>query len=1026
MAVDYDLGTARGKIEIDSSQLGRTSEALRTMGRSMVAIGGLAAAGFIVAVKSAADFEKQISAVAAVSQASQVEVEALRQLALELGSTTVYSAGEIAGAMEALAKAGIPVQDMLDGATQATINLAAAAGDELPGGVERAAEIISNAQKTFNASAEDLEHFADSLVGAAASSTLSVEDLATSFRYAGPIAAQLGLSIDDLNTVLAILGDRGIKGSTAGTSLRGVLLSLTPTSARAKEAMKDLGLITADGANQFYDLHGNLKPIPEVMQLLGNATKDLSEQEKVAAFNAIFQRRAMNAALILAEQGEQGFRNYADAIGELSAADIAATKLDNLSGDVTILKNSLNALLIRAGQPFQDMMRDWVQGLTDLVQKISELDPEILRLVMQILGIGGATLIAMGGMLLLMSGLIRAYRTIIIFKEAVGLLTAAMKLLTISFLTNPVVLIVAALVALGAILYLAYRRSETFREAVDTLFDKFQPTIEKVVGWVQNFVSLLDDLWRAFQGGGIEGDAFSGVLEKMGLNSEQVVGALIWLRDTLITMRDAAVTAFDYFADVILPTLIDVGYAIYNGIGTAIDWLTTTAIPAIVRFGQTVGDIAMSVARWFNDHVVPALQAFGDFAVAVGRIVGEAFQALWPIITFLGDVIFAVVRFIVDLLDDFVQGVLQVWNYLGDNLIELVIIAWDFIVGILKGAFEIIQGIFQVFAGILTLNWSQVWTGLGNILGGAWQLIVQLLQTGWELIRLIFETFVDLIVLIWKLLWDLVPAILSGAWDLLFEILNGAVQLFISLWEMLASVVNFLWDGLWQLVANILAAAWRGIIETIARNVASVIARFLAFQGEVIAVFINAVSWLLQAGRNIVQGLLNGVIETGLRLAQWFIDLPGNVLELLGDLGDLLYDVGIAIIQGLIEGVGSMAQAVADKVEGVVAGAKNAAERFLGIGSPSKVFREYGENVIQGFVQGLSDTADVRDQMAQLAAISNGNDFSLASAGMSKNDNSVTFNLTLNGVSNPEEFREVLSDSDFVDDVLSAVKAGRR
>ncbi|MGH9908724.1 MAG: phage tail tape measure protein, partial [Pyrinomonadaceae bacterium] len=243
MAVDYDLGTARGRIEIDSAQLGRASQALTVVGQQMIGLGVLAGAGFVVAVKSAADFEHQMSAVAAVLQGeTRPQFAALKELALDLGSTTVFSAGEIAGAMEALSKAGIPVEDMLNGAVEATVALAAAAGDELPGGVERAAEVIANAQKTFNASADELNHFANVLVGAAASSTLSVEDLATSFRYAGPIAAQLGLSIDDLNTVLAILGDRGIKGSTAGTSLRGVLLSLTPSSEKAANTMRDLGL----------------------------------------------------------------------------------------------------------------------------------------------------------------------------------------------------------------------------------------------------------------------------------------------------------------------------------------------------------------------------------------------------------------------------------------------------------------------------------------------------------------------------------------------------------------------------------------------------------------------------------------------------------------------------------------------------------------------------------------------------------------------------------------------------------------
>lgn len=1026
MAIDYDLGTARGKIEIDSSQLGRTSVALGTVGKGMIALGGLAAAGFVVAVKSAADFEKAISAVAAVSQASQSEVQALRDLALDLGSTTVFSAGEIVKAMEALAKAGIPVEDMLNGATQATVNLAAAAGDELPGGVERAAEIISNAQKTFSASASELEHFADVLVGAAASSTLNVEDLATAFRYAAPIAAQLGLSIDDLNTVLAILGDRGIKGSTAGTSLRGVLLSLTPSSAKAKAAMKDLGLITADGTNKFYDLNGSLKPIPEVMQLLGDATKNLSDQEKVAAFNSIFQRRAMNSALILAELGAEGFDKYSKAIGGISAADVAATKLDNLSGDVTKLENSFNALMIRAGQPFQDMIRGWVQSITGLVNKLGKLDPETIKIGVQVLAAAGAFLIAAGSVLLLASYMIRAYRTFLILKEGIALVTAAMKLMAISFLTNPVFLIIAAIVILVALLYLAYRRSETFREAFDTAFDNIQPTIERIVGWIQNFVSLLDNLWRAFQEGGIEGDAFSNVLDRMGLNSEQVVGALIWMRDAFIWLKNAAITAFDYFADVILPLLIEFGYTLVNAVQSAVSWIVGTAIPAIVRFGQTVADIAVSVASWFNEHIVPALAAFAGFVVAVAKVIGIAIAAIWPVFTFLGDVIFAALRFIMSLIGPFVKAVITIWKYLGDNLIELIVIAWNFIVGVFEGFFQVIQGLFQFFSGLLTLNWSQMWEGIKNIVGGVLKLLSTIIGTGIDLIRLIFETALDLIVLAWKLAWNLIPVIWNAAWALFFELLNAGVQLVIGLWKFLASIVNTVWDALWELVVNILKAAWRGIVETIARNVASVIAWFINLRTRTIGIFQNAVSWLVTAGYNILAGLLNGLNRGFVLVINWLIALPGNVVRWLGDVSSWLYQAGKDLIQGFINGIKDMASTVKDVAGDVASGAAGAVKGILGIGSPSKVFEQYGKWTVEGFVQGLKNMKAIESQMGKMAALTSSPLALGAPAGSVSNRESTQVNITIHGVKDAAGVRATLTDAAVLDQIMSAVKAGRR
>lgn len=1029
MAVDYDLGTARGKIEIDSSQLGRTSQALGSVGKSLIGLGVIAASGFIVAVKSAADFEKQISAVAAVSQASGKDVEKLRQLALNLGSSTTFSAGEIAKAMEALAKAGIPVQDMLNGATTATIHLAAAAGDELPGGVERAAEVIANAQKVFGAGADELEHFADVLVAAAASSTLNVDDLATSMKYAGPIAAELGLTIDDLSTVLAILGDRGIKGSIAGTSLRGVLLSLTPSSVKAAKAMKELGLITADGANQFYDMHGNLKPIPEVMDLLAKATAGLSEQEKVTAFNAIFQRRAMNSALILAQQGKKGFTDYAKAIGALKASDIAATKLDNLSGDITKLRNSFNALMIRAGEPFQKMVRGWVQGLTGLLSKLQKLNPETIKTIVQIAAIAGVVLIAVGSILLLSSYMLRAYRTFLILKEGIVLVTSAMKLLTVSFLTNPVFLIIAAIVLLAAVLFLAYKRSDTFRAAFDKAFDHFQPTIEAVVGWVQNFVSLLDDLWKAFKTGGIEGKGFSDVLDKMGLNSDQVVKALVFIRDTFRTLRNAAVTAFDYFANVILPALIDFGYGVVHAGQTATKWITQTAVPAIVGFGKAVGRVAASVASWFNDHVMPVLSAFGSLVLAVVSVVVKAIMFIWPAFVFVGDVIAGALGLLIVIITGFVKLVLLAWSYLGDNIISLIVITFNFIKGIVEGALKIIEGIFDVFAGLLTLNWSQVWDGIKEILNGIWKIIVTIVQTAIDLVVLIVQTAVDLIVIVWKTAWDFIPKIFTAAWNFFLGLLNAGVQLVQAIFHNIWALISGIWSGLWDLLKNILSAAWRGIVETIVRNVASVISKMLNLKDRIIGLFLNAVSWLVTAGKNIIQGLLNGVTDLTGKLINFVGSIAGKVRDALGNFGHLLFDKGKALIQGLIDGIKSMfgklgdvAGDVAHKIGGFLPGSpvKEGPLTVLNRGHA-------GSEIVKMLMKGMMDESkNLAAKMSQVAAITSNPLALSAPAGSVSRGDHIEVNFHISGMKDAAQVRTTLADTGVLTQIMSAVKAGRR
>jgi TP901 family phage tail tape measure protein len=1026
--VDYDLGTARGRIEIDSSQLGRASQALRTFGLATTAAGLAAAAGFAYVVKAAADFEHSMDAVQAVSGASRSEMKLLSEQALNLSTRTVFSAGEISGAMQALAKAGIPVQDMLDGATQATINLAAAAGDELPGGVQRAAEIIANAQKTFNASASEMEHFADVLVGAAASSTLSVEDLAVSMRYAGPIAAQLGLSIDDLSTTLAILGDRGIRGSTAGTSLRGVLLSLSPTSKKARDALQDLGLITEDGTNKFFDMNGSLKPIPEVMQLLQDATKGLSEEQKIQAFNTIFQRRAMNSALIMAELGSEGFLKYAEAIGAIDASDVAAAKLDNLSGDVQILRNSIETLLIRAGQPLQNFFRDIVQGITGFVQKLNELNPNVLATIVTIVGIAGVLLTLLGVTALFGSALIHMWRTFVLLKEAVVLLGGAFKLLLVTLITNPVFLIIVAIVALAAAIWLAYQRSETFREAWDGMFEDLRPIFEAIGRFVQNFVEQLGKLWEVFREGDDVAQGAAEVIDNMFGNTGKLVEPVRNLVTALIAMKDAAVSAFDYFADHVLPTMIAVGYAIVSGIQVAIDWLINTGIPGIVSFGQAVGGVASDVAAWFNEHVMPVLTAFGELVAAVARIVVGAVNVMWPAFqaafTVIVNIVTTAFNVIKIAVETFVNIVLIIWNNFGSLLWQAVQNVWNLIVGVIEGALQIIQGIIQVFTGLLTLNWSQVWEGIKNIVMGVVQIIVTIITGFVDAVRILIEGFIALIITVWQAGWELIKGIVEIAWELIKTAISNGIAIIQGLVESFINLLQNIWNAAWQAIVGILYSAWETMKSGTQTAISAIVGFITGFPSAAWNALSGVATTLYSRGVELIGGLLSGIIFKVGEIVGYLMALPGKMVEWIGSLGSKLYNAGVALIQGLIDGIKSKISGVQSALGGITSSLTS----WKGPPSKDRVILEpVGELVLEGFIQGIKNQiGPLRRVLGDIAPDMNSRLASTMAGGRASGA-AVTVNLNFPNITSGAEAEVVkatLQDSDVLSRLIHATRAG--
>lgn len=955
----YDLGTARGRIEVDTSSLGRATSGLSNMGKTLVTVGAAGVAGFAGVVMSAASLEKQISAVGAVSGATRAEMDLLRETALQLGANSAFSANEIAKAMEDLAKAGISVEDIVGGATQATINLAAAAGDELPGGVSQGAEIIANAMKIFGASADDMEHFADVLVGAAASSTLNVEDMAVSMKYAGPIAASLGFSIDDLSTALAILGDRGIKGSTAGTTLRGVLLSLTPSSAKATTAMKELGLITEDGTNIFYDAHGALKPLPEVMWLLGNATKNLSEQEKVAAFNAIFQRRAMNGAMILAEQGSKGFREYADAIAGIEAADVAAKKLDNLSGDITILQNRADALIKRVGLPLQEMVRGWVQWLTELADKLLEVNPELLAQITLGAGIAGVLFSMVGAGLILISILTKMWQAWLGIKTAMQVFAATQ---AGALLLNPYVLAAAAIIALGVALYHAYHRFQGVRDAIDTMIDGVQKLLAPLSPLVDEFmriVSLLDTLYTAFREGWLTAELFGAIMASV---LENIPGVNV-----------QKLTQF--FTD------------LYNGMQALWNWIQGTAIPAAQRFMESINwqqvlqivgialfallaplvalvagvvwayqnvewfrDALQSAAEWINVHVVPVLQDFVDFLWVVGELVASIVRRMVPIWQ-------AGINMWIALIQFFVRTAQTIWRLFGDNLLATLRNIWNLIRGVVEGALGIIRGIINVVTGLITGDWGRIWEGIKQIFSGAWNAIVATLRFILNSFVIAIQSFFDLVHLIWVAGIDFFSNTFEKVWNFMFEVVRGVLTAIFNFIKHIIDLIITPFQNLYNVLVghSIIPDLMNRMREIIINGLNAIVNFFIELPGKVINAIQKLVGMVLTWASQVMGKMREGITSGISRVIETVRGIPGRVLEAIGNLRNSLLQKGKDLIQGFIDGIESMLgtlRNIAGDVAGAVTGPVGS---LLGFGSPSRVFRQFGEWTIEGFTLGLED-----------------------------------------------------------------------
>lgn len=884
---DYNLGTARGRVEIDASGVGKglrdangqldqfqnkagaTDAKMRGAGVAMVGAAAGIAAGFGIAIKAASDFESRVSAIAAVSGATEAELETIRKKALQLGADTAFSAGEAAGAMEELIKAGLSVDDVLNGAADATVNLAAAGGVDLV----TAATLASNAMNAFNLSAEDMPKVADLIAGAANASAIDVGEFGQSLQQAGAVANLVGLSFDDTALAIAAMGNAGIRGSDAGTSLKTMLQNLQPVTDKQKTLFKELGIVTEDGANQFFHANGEIKSMAEISGVLGGALEGMTKAEKAMALEVMFGTDAIRAAAVIADEGSEGMNALAESMGKVTAQEVAETRMDNLAGSIEQLKGSVETLLIIIGRPLADALRGWVDRITGVINWIGSLDEDTLslavtiaKMVGTILGIGGASLIII---------------------SYVNKIKAAFVALKVVLLAHPLFFIIAAIVAVGYALYQLYQSNETFRNAVQKLFGWIKanvvPIVEDVIGAVKQLFGIFAN--RDFEGGPLSEDS-------------PIVDAAFKIRDAITeTLIPAIQNMVTWFQANVIPVVISVG-----------TWLTWLGVEVVERI--------IAGFFWMRDNVFPVFVAFGELLFAIGERIYQFVQAIITIVQTIAPpfiaaflAMFAVVRGAVGI---FIDVVMALWNVFGENIIKAIEIAFNFVKTIVESVLKAIQGIIQVVTGIISGDWSKVWEGIKNIAAAVWDAIFAIIRAAIELVKNTIDATLNALKALWSAAWGAIGDTLKSAWDRITSAVTTAIEAVIQFFRELPGRIIGALAALGQMLFDHYTAAVRRAANAVAIAALEIFRIVREIPGKIIDALGNLGDMLYDAGRAIIRGLINGIKS----LAGGVKDAVGGVISGARDLlpfspakegpfsgkGWTTYS-GASIIEGLIEGL---------------------------------------------------------------------------------------------------------------------------
>lgn len=373
LIAEMDKANKAGHLDQVADQAGR-------MGLALVA-------GFGLAVAAAARFEKQMSAVQSVANATAEEMDKLGAAALRAGADTKFSATEAAFAEEELAKAGLSTSEILSGALSGSLALAAAGSIDLA----EAAEIAAKTMNVFGLSGMDVNHIADVLASAANKSATNVHEVGEALKMSGLAANAAGMSLEETVGTLSAFADRALAGSDAGTSLKTAIMMLQAPTDKSAKLMRELGI-------QAYDASGNFVGTAKLAGSLQVALGGLTQEQRNAAMATIFGADGMRAANVLYGLGERGIRDYTAAVNDQgAAAKTAEVRMDNLVGDVEKLTGSLETLAISSSGGATSGLRSVVQAADNMVNSLSVMPAGVTNTALLIAGVGGAGLLAASG-----------------------------------------------------------------------------------------------------------------------------------------------------------------------------------------------------------------------------------------------------------------------------------------------------------------------------------------------------------------------------------------------------------------------------------------------------------------------------------------------------------------------------------------------------------------------------------------------------------------------------------------------------
>lgn len=875
------------------------------------------------AVKVTSDFESAMSKVSAISGATGGDLDALNKKAQEMGAKTKFSATESAEAFTYMAMAGWKTEDMLSG-IDGIMSLAAADGLDLA----TTSDIVTDALTAFGLSASDSGHFADVLAKASSNANTNVSMLGESFKYAAPVAGALGYSAEDTAIALGLMANAGIKGSQGGTALRGSLTRLIKPTDDAAALMEQYGLSMTNA-------DGSMKSLGEVMNMLRDKLGGLTEAEQAQVAAQIFGQEAMSGMLAIINASDSDYAKLTDAIYDADGAaqQMADTMLDNLSGQLTLLKSALEGLAIQFGEILMPYIKQFVTWLQNLTQRLQELTPEQKEQIVKWAAIAAA----IGPVLMVLGKLTTSVGSIITtFGKIPGALAKAKSAFTavsaaIGGISAPVVAVVAVIGVLIAAFANLWKTNEEFRNKMTAIWDgiksKFESFAQGIVDRLnalgfdfENFGEVVKAIWDGFCS--LLAPIFEGVFNQISV----ILGSVL----------DALTGIFDVFIGIFTGNWDQAWQGVKEIFGAVWDLIKGT----FESWAMAFKGIADTVLGWFGTTWDETWTNIKQFFVDIWNGITSFFSNV------ISSIKMAVSNFITTIINFFAQLPTNIANFITNAYNSVVTWVSNMVAKAREMGQNFLNAVVSFFTNLPYKVGYFIGNTLTNIVLWVGNMVAKAREMGTNFISNVVSFFTQLPGKVLKFITSAFNNVQTWATNMVNKaremgtnFINNVVSFFTQLPGKVLQFITSALNNVQTWATNMVNKA-RKMGTNFINNVVSFMQQLPGKIKQYLDSAINNLkTWVTQMGqkgKEAVQSLINNVMSAASRIAS------------------KVMSIGTDIVTGVWNGIKNAAGWFTDQVKSFFSGIVDGVKDALGIGSPSKVFRdEIGRWLPPGVVQGF-------------------------------------------------------------------------